>query len=164
MRVADQRQADPPRSTLVPVLRSVRSRIRPLRLATVIRYTGVVSTRRSDACASNATPGDPSIAAATAAATPASTDPKNAWVRRGLFALAVLVAICTPAQAAPQPTGSFVARSGTHLVLDGRVFRFGGANIEWLGLAGYGPADPVGPHYPSNFEIDDALSTARELG
>src|SRR5262249_33760102 len=41
---------------------------------------------------------------------------------------------------------------------------FGGANIEWLGLAGYGPADPAGPHYPSHFEIDDALTTAKEMG
>ncbi|MHB8469145.1 MAG: glycoside hydrolase 5 family protein [Gaiellaceae bacterium] len=58
----------------------------------------------------------------------------------------------------------FVSRSGTHLTLAGRPFRFGGANIEWLGLAGYGPADPAGPHRPSHFEIDDALATAQQLG
>jgi len=58
----------------------------------------------------------------------------------------------------------FVVRSGTKLLLGGKPFRFGGANIEWLGVAGYGPADPTGPHQPSHFEIDDALATARQLG
>ena len=58
----------------------------------------------------------------------------------------------------------FVSRAGTRLVLAGRPFRFGGANIEWLGLQGYGPADPLGPRPPSHYEIDDALATARELG
>jgi mannan endo-1,4-beta-mannosidase len=61
-------------------------------------------------------------------------------------------------------TNPFVARSGAHLTLDGKPFRFGGANIEWLGVAGYGPADPRGPHGATNFEIDDALATAQLLG
>ena len=34
-----------------------------------------------------------------------------------------------------------MTQSGTHLLLGGKPFRFGGANIEWLGLAGYGPAE-----------------------
>jgi mannan endo-1,4-beta-mannosidase len=58
----------------------------------------------------------------------------------------------------------FVTRSGSHLQLGGQPFRFGGANVEWLGLAGYGPADPRGPRYPSHYEIDDALATAQEMG
>ena len=58
----------------------------------------------------------------------------------------------------------FVQQHGTHLTLDGTPFRFGGANVEWLGLAGYGPADAAGPRYPSHFEIRDALDTALELG
>jgi hypothetical protein len=58
----------------------------------------------------------------------------------------------------------FVQRSGHQLTLAGKPYRFGGANIEWLGLVGYGPADPAGPHYASNFEIDDALTTAKEMG
>src|SRR5437763_5294638 len=62
------------------------------------------------------------------------------------------------------PHDSFVTRSGTHLEVAGRPFRFGGANIEWLGLVGYGPFDPNGPRYPSHYEIDDALATAQELG
>src|SRR5438477_9807205 len=75
-----------------------------------------------------------------------------------LLAAAALVSRSGPAQS------SFVTRSGTHLLLAGKPYRFGGANIEWLGLAGYGPADPAGPRYPSHFEIDDALTTAKEMG
>ena len=60
--------------------------------------------------------------------------------------------------------GQFVQQSGTQLTLSGTPFRFGGANIEWLGLSGYGPADPQGPRYPSRYEVDDALDTALELG
>jgi mannan endo-1,4-beta-mannosidase len=59
---------------------------------------------------------------------------------------------------------SFVTRSGPRLLLGGKPFRFGGANIEWLGVIGYGPADPAGPHFPSHYEVDDAMATARELG
>ncbi len=59
---------------------------------------------------------------------------------------------------------SFVTRSGPRLLVAGRPFRFGGANIEWLGLAGYGPFDPNGPHFPSNYVIDDAMRTAKEMG
>jgi hypothetical protein len=72
-----------------------------------------------------------------------------------------------PPSAAARPlqfADSFVTRSGTRLLVAGRPFRFGGANIEWLGLAGYGPFDPDGPHFPSNYEIDDALATAKEMG
>jgi mannan endo-1,4-beta-mannosidase len=58
----------------------------------------------------------------------------------------------------------FVQQSGTQLTLSGAPFRFGGANIEWLGLSGYGPSDPQGPRYPSTHEVDDALDTALELG
>ncbi len=59
---------------------------------------------------------------------------------------------------------SFVERSGTRLLLDGKPFRYSGPNIEWLGLEGYGPHDPSGPRLPSHFEIDDAFDTAAEMG
>jgi hypothetical protein len=76
--------------------------------------------------------------------------------------------VTASAAAAPVPpqqfARSFVERSGAALTVARRPFRFGGANVEWLGVAGYGPADPTGPHYPTNFEIDDALATAREMG
>src|SRR5271168_3601310 len=73
--------------------------------------------------------------------------------------LAVLVFMTVPLMAQ-----SYVQRAGTHLQLDGAPFRYSGPNIEWLGLEGYGPHDPMGPRYPSHFEIDDALATAAEMG
>ena len=82
-----------------------------------------------------------------------------------LLLLAGLLAL--PGNAAPKlstQSDLFVSRAQTRLVLAGRPFRFGGANIEWLGLEGYGPSDPGGPRLPSHYEIDDALATARELG
>jgi len=63
-----------------------------------------------------------------------------------------------------QFSDSFITRRGPRLYVAGRPFRFGGANIEWLGVAGYGPFDPNGPHFPSHYEIDDAMATAREMG
>jgi mannan endo-1,4-beta-mannosidase len=84
---------------------------------------------------------------------------------RTVAAAAIAVALLAAPTAAPrQGAEPFVTRSGTRLLLGGKPFRFGGANVEWLGLAGYGPFDPAGPHYPSHYEIDDALATARELG
>jgi mannan endo-1,4-beta-mannosidase len=61
-------------------------------------------------------------------------------------------------------TSGFVGRSGAHLTLDGKPFRFGGANIEWLGVSDYGPASPRQPRYPTHAEVDTALATARRLG
>jgi hypothetical protein len=81
-----------------------------------------------------------------------------------LVAAAALLAGSGAAERSKSPSSSFVTRSGPHLLLAGKPYRFGGANIEWLGLAGYGPSDPSGPHYASNYEIDDAFATARELG
>jgi mannan endo-1,4-beta-mannosidase len=84
---------------------------------------------------------------------------------RPLATVAAAVALLAAPAAAPQRAAdAFVTRSGARLLLAGHPFRFGGANVEWLGLVGYGPADPAGPRYPSHFEIDDALATARELG
>ncbi|MBW8741846.1 MAG: hypothetical protein JF623_04305 [Acidobacteria bacterium] len=79
--------------------------------------------------------------------------------------LAAVAAVPAAAHAAP-PTfaHSFVVRKGMRLYVAGKPFRFGGANIEWLGLSGYGPADPGGPRYASRYEIEDALATAQELG
>ena len=79
-------------------------------------------------------------------------------------ALAVSLATALPLAAGGAAPSAFVTRSGARLELAGKPFRFGGANIEWLGLAGYGPADPAGPHYPSRYEVDDALQTAQEMG
>src|SRR5207302_8059977 len=85
-------------------------------------------------------------------------------MRIGILVVAVLVLATFSASAGGAGPSGFVTRSGAGLRLDGKPFPFGGANIEWLGLAGYGPDDPTGPRYPSHFEIDDALATAQEMG
>ncbi len=54
----------------------------------------------------------------------------------------------------------FVVRKGSSLMLDGKPFRFAGANIYWLGLQE--PSDNI--TYPSHFRIDDALATASFMG
>jgi len=79
-----------------------------------------------------------------------------------LLSLAALSLYQIPTQA--QSPDAFVQRTGTHLVLNGESFRYSGPNIEWLGLEGYGPHDPMGPRLPSHFEIDDAFDTAAEMG
>jgi mannan endo-1,4-beta-mannosidase len=58
----------------------------------------------------------------------------------------------------------FVVRTGPHLTLAGKPYRFGGANIEWLGLSNYGPAYPTPPRYPTHREVDLAFATAKQLG
>jgi Cellulase (glycosyl hydrolase family 5) len=52
---------------------------------------------------------------------------------------------------------AFVTRSGSSLLLDGRPFRFVGANIHWLAL-------DDSTNYPSQFRVNDALDAAREMG
>ncbi|HUJ93849.1 MAG TPA: hypothetical protein VLW84_01180 [Terriglobales bacterium] len=87
-----------------------------------------------------------------------------------LFLFAMVFAIVAPsaptvfAQQAQNQPAEFVTRSGTSLMLADKPFRYSGPNIEWLGLVGYGPHDPMGPRYPSHLEIDDALDTAKEMG
>ena len=54
----------------------------------------------------------------------------------------------------------FVTRSGAHLQLNGSTFRFAGANIYWLGL----DENVGGVNYPTQFRVDDALMTAKEMG
>jgi mannan endo-1,4-beta-mannosidase len=64
------------------------------------------------------------------------------------------------APSAPSPVGaSFVTRAGNRLMLDGRPFRFAGANIYWLGLDEYRGIAPTTP-----FRQDDGLETAWQLG
>ena len=84
---------------------------------------------------------------------------------RTVAAVAAVVALlAAPAGRAAGKRGPVRDAVRHALLLNGKPFRFGGANIEWLGLAGYGPADPAGPRYPTHFEIDDALATAKEMG
>ena len=81
----------------------------------------------------------------------------------GLLAIAIFLS-GPQAQAQDTHANNFVKRDGTKLTLGGSQFRYSGPNIEWLGLEGYGPHDPMGPRYPSRFEIDDAFATAAEMG
>jgi mannan endo-1,4-beta-mannosidase len=55
---------------------------------------------------------------------------------------------------------AFVTRSGSSLMLGGKPFRFSGPNIYWLGLL----QTPNGIAYPGQFEVDDAMATAAEMG
>jgi mannan endo-1,4-beta-mannosidase len=85
---------------------------------------------------------------------------------RLILAAALLLTVLPSfrAQGQTDHTDDFVQRAGTKLTLHGAPFRYSGPNIEWLGLEGYGPHDPMGPRYPSHFEIDDAFATAAEMG
>jgi len=55
---------------------------------------------------------------------------------------------------------TFVTRSGSSLMLGRYKFRFSGPNIYWLGLL----KTVNGIDYPSQFEVDDAMATAAEMG
>ena len=80
--------------------------------------------------------------------------------------LVVIAAMAISVQSAAQTrhNDEFVERSGTRLTLGGADYRYSGPNIEWLGIEAYGPDDSIGPRYPSNLEIDDALDTAKLMG
>jgi hypothetical protein len=81
-----------------------------------------------------------------------------------LFVAALSGLLAAPTSASPW---DFVTRSGSHLMLDGKPFRFSGANVEWLGLIGYGPHNYEPgqiERFPSDYEVNDALATAKEMG
>jgi hypothetical protein len=61
------------------------------------------------------------------------------------------------------PSG-LVTRSGSHLMLSGNPFRFGGPNIYWLGLENTNATAARTTTYPTQFEVDDALQTSVEMG
>jgi len=59
-------------------------------------------------------------------------------------------------------TASFITRSGSNLMLDGRPFKYAGSNMYWLGLD-----ENVPPHtvaYPTHFRVNDAIETAIDMG
>jgi mannan endo-1,4-beta-mannosidase len=56
---------------------------------------------------------------------------------------------------------SFVTRSGDKLMLNGRVYRFAGANIYWGGLDQSGRA---GINYPTPFRVEAGLQTVADMG
>lgn len=54
----------------------------------------------------------------------------------------------------------FVTRFGSQLLLNGKPFRYSGANIYWLGL----DENTGSISAPTDFRVDDALTTAKEMG
>ena len=58
---------------------------------------------------------------------------------------------------------AFVTRSGSHLLLNGRPWRFSGVNMYWLGLDD-NVQDANGPEYPTHARIDDGFAGAAALG
>ncbi|QBD78350.1 hypothetical protein EPA93_21045 [Ktedonosporobacter rubrisoli] len=60
----------------------------------------------------------------------------------------------------PSGASDFVTRSDAQLMLDGKPFRFFGANIYWLGL----DENVGGVAYPTHFRIDDVLAAAQAMG
>ncbi|GCE26125.1 hypothetical protein KDA_16090 [Dictyobacter alpinus] len=69
----------------------------------------------------------------------------------------ILVQQSAPAHAS---VSGFVTRSGSQLKLNGNTFRFAGSNIYWLGL----DENVGGVNYPTQFRVDDGLTTAKEMG
>ena len=67
-------------------------------------------------------------------------------------------------------TGGFVTRSGTRLMLDGKPFRFAGANLDNLALASdrysliISITGKIDAYYPSNYAVDDAFETLHKMG
>lgn len=90
---------------------------------------------------------------------------KRRVVHRLVITLTLIASMsCVWATAQSNRREEFVRKSGTSLTLGGQPFRYSGPNIEWLGLEGYGPADPMGPHYPSHAEVNDVFATAAMMG
>jgi mannan endo-1,4-beta-mannosidase len=64
----------------------------------------------------------------------------------------------------------FVTRSGSRLMLDGKPFRFAGANLDNVNLASdrysliISITGKIDAYYPSHWAIDDAFETLRKMG
>src|SRR5258708_941021 len=90
-------------------------------------------------------------------------------LQRGAFATAAFVALAVMAvyarsSAQTKHNDEFVQRDGIRLTLGGETFRYSGPNIEWLSIEAYGPSENMGPRYPTRFEVDDVLDTAKMMG
>lgn len=68
------------------------------------------------------------------------------------------------AQVVGSGSSSFVTRVGANLYLNGSPFRFAGTNMYWLGLDENNSGSVAGIHYPTKYNIDDGLDTAKEMG
>jgi hypothetical protein len=91
---------------------------------------------------------------------------RTAALFAGVVALCAAVTACTGAPSsrpdAAAPAGeSFVTRSGDTLLLNGRPYRFSGANIYWGGLDENGR---TAVNYPTAYRVRTALATAADMG
>ena len=75
--------------------------------------------------------------------------------------LAVAGALALTVGALSAADSGFIKRSGSHLLLNGREFRFSGANVDYVGLASdsFGQIGSRDAYYPSHFMVDDAFAT-----
>ena len=73
-----------------------------------------------------------------------------------LVRVALAAAVCVLGAHATE----FVTRQGSVLYLNGKPFRWGGANAYWLGL----DENVGGIAYPTKFRVTDALETAAAIG
>ena len=55
---------------------------------------------------------------------------------------------------------SFVKRTGSQLTVDGKPFRFAGADMPWLGLDEALSDDKGAPTYPTKFRIQNGFDAA----
>lgn len=91
---------------------------------------------------------------------------------RYLSAAAILVlglSVGIAAQTVAKPAG-FVTRTGSRLMLDGKPFRFAGANLDNVNLASnrysliISITGKIDAFYPSHWAIDDAFETLHKMG
>jgi len=81
----------------------------------------------------------------------------------GRFVLGISLLFTIPLAVAGD---SFVTRSGTQLLLNGKPFRFAGGNLDYLVLASdsFGKIGTTDMYYPSKYMIDDAFATLNKMG
>ena len=77
------------------------------------------------------------------------------------LACVLLCVMAVAASTAGVSRPSFVTRSGTALMMNGKVFRFSGANIYWGGLDD-NARDAL--NYPTEFRVNAALQTVADMG
>ena len=76
----------------------------------------------------------------------------------------------TASNAAGQKISGFVTRSGSRLMLNGKPFRFAGANLDNVNLASdrysliVSISGKIDAYYPSRFAVDSAFETLQKMG
>lgn len=95
----------------------------------------------------------------------AAAVPKPAAVKpAAVKPAAVKPAVVRPTAVADLGAGSFVQRSGRTLFVNGTPMRFSGSNMYWLALDDNVRDASGQPTYPTQYRIDDAMTTAQASG